>query len=127
MRSKQSTAAMRPIAADCKTMRIMKKSFLAASMTAVALVLSACSQESASKPYTGRFKVDAGTEYVALDTPSSIGGACAGWSAVSIRKPGNSAGGLDNVICWKRDGDTIIITSKDGSRQTPAPAAAWSD
>lgn len=105
----------------------MKISFLPAGAATGVLMLSACSQEPASKPYTGRFKVDAGTEYVALDTPSSIGGACSGWSTVSIRKPGQSAGGMDNVICWKRDGDTIIITSKDGSRQTPAPAATWSD
>lgn len=96
-------------------------------MVASALMLSACSQEPTSKPYTGRFKVGAGTEYVALDTPSSIGGACSGWSTVSIRKPGQSAGGMDNVICWKRDGDNIVITAHDGNRQTPGPAAAWSD
>ena len=105
----------------------MKKSLIAVSMTAATLLMTACSPESASKPYTGRFKVDAGTEYVALDAPSTIGGACTGWNAVSIRKPGQAAGGMDNVICWKRDGDTIIVTSKDGSRQTSAPAAAWSD
>lgn len=105
----------------------MNKSMFSVSMIAGALMLSACSQESTNRPYTGRFKVDAGTEYVALDVPSSIGGACVGWSAVSIRKTGQSAGGLDNVICWKRDGDSIIITSKDGDRQTPAPISAWSD
>lgn len=105
----------------------MAKSLIAASITSAALLMVACSQEPASKPYTGRFKVDAGTEYVALDTPSSIGGACTGWNTVSIRKPGLSAGGVDNVICWKREGDNIIITARDGNRQTPGPAAAWSD
>mgnify|MGYP000899726775 CR=1 FL=1 len=105
----------------------MKKLLIAASLAAVTALMAACSPEPATKPYTGRFKVDTGTEYVALDTPSTIGGACAGWATVSIRKPGQSSGGMDNVICWKRDGDTIIITARDGLKQTPAPAAAWSD
>lgn len=105
----------------------MGKLLIAASMAAATLLVAGCSQEPASKPYTGRFKVDAGTEYVALDTPSSIGGACSGWSTISIRKPGQSAGGMDNVICWKRDGDNIVITARDGNRQTPGPASAWSD
>lgn len=103
------------------------KSLCVAGLAGATLTLAACSQEPASKPYTGRFKVDAGTEYVALDAPSGIGGACAGWKTLSIRKPGQSTGGLDNVICWRRDGTNIIITSRDGSRQTPGPAAAWSD
>lgn len=103
----------------------MTKSLITASIAAV--LLAACSQEPASKPYTGRFKVDASTEYAALDVPSSIGGACSGWSTVSIRKPGQSTGGMDNVICWRRDGDNIVITARDGNRQTPGPAAAWSD
>lgn len=80
-----------------------------------------------AKSYTGRFKVDAGTEYVALEIPSSIGGACTGWNAVAIRRPGETSGGLMNVICWKRDGGNIVITARDGKRQTPGPASAWSD
>lgn len=105
----------------------MRKVLIAVGLTATTLLITACSQEPASKPYTGRFKVDSGTEYVALDTPSSIGGACSGWGTVSIRKPGQSAGGMDGMICWKRDGDNIVITARDGNRQTPGPAAAWSD
>lgn len=103
------------------------KILMIAAMVAANLLMVACSQDSASKPYTGRFKVDADIEYVALETPSSIGGACSGWSTVSIRKPGQNGGGMDNLICWKRDGDNIIITARDGNRQTPGPAAAWYD
>ncbi len=105
----------------------MKKIFIAAGVATTTLLIAACSQEPSAEPYTGRFKIDAGTEYVALDAPSTIGGACTGWNTVSIRKPGQSVGGMDNVICWKRDGDSITITARDGNRQTPGPAAAWSD
>ena len=105
----------------------MGRLLIAASIAVAILLAAGCSKEPASKPYTGRFKVDSGTEYVALDTPTSIGGACSGWSVVSIRKSGQSAGGMDNVICWKREGGNIIITARDGNRQTPGPAAAWSD
>lgn len=77
----------------------MKKVLIA--MTLPMLLGTGCSQEPASKPYTGRFKVDASTVYVALETPSSIGGACSGWSTVEIRKTGQASGGMRDVICWK--------------------------
>jgi len=102
----------------------MKKIVCAA---AAGIALLGCSDQPGSKPYTGRFKIDAGTEYVALDTPSTIGGACTGWSAVEIRKPGQSAGAIQNIICWKREGDNLIITSGDGKRHTSGPAALWTD
>jgi len=105
----------------------LKNFFSLINATGTILLATACTQESTSKTYTGRFKVDAGTEYIALDTPSNIGGSCIGWNTVSIRKPGQNTDGLDNVICWKRDGDQIIITARDGNRQTSGPAAAWSD
>lgn len=103
----------------------MKKVLIAVALPI--LLGTGCSQEPASKPYTGRFKVDAGTVYVALDTPSSIGGACSGWSTVEIRKAGQASGGIGNVVCWKRDGADITITSRDGKQQTAGPAAAWTD
>lgn len=103
----------------------MKKVPIAVALPA--LLAAGCSQEPASKPYTGRFKVDAETVYVALETPSSIGGACSGWSTVEIRKTGQASGGIGNVVCWKREGADITITGRDGKQQTSAPAAAWSD
>ena len=103
----------------------MKKVLIAAVLPA--LLATGCSQEPASKPYTGRFQVDASTVYVALETPSSIGGACSGWSTVEIRKTGQASGGMGNVICWKRDGLKFAITGRDGKQQTSAPASAWSD
>lgn len=102
----------------------MKKIVCAA---AACIALLGCSDQPSSKPYTGRFKIDAGTEYVALDIPSIIGGACTGWSAVEIRKPGQSSGAIQNIICWKREGDNITITSSDGKRRTTGPAALWTD
>ena len=103
----------------------MKKTLTLAA--ASALLATGCSPEPASKPYTGRFKVDSETVYVALDTPSSIGGACSGWNTVEIRKAGQPSGGVANVVCWKRNGADITLTGRDGKQQTSALAAAWSD
>ena len=50
------------------------------------LACTACSPQQGSATYTGRLKIDAGTEYAALEVPSSIGGACDGWNTVEIRK-----------------------------------------
>jgi hypothetical protein len=88
------------------------------------LSLAACEQK---KPeYTGRFKIDAGTEYAALEYSSSIGGACEGWNALQIRKPGTSSG-MENVICWKREGENITVTDKTGAQRHSGPAALWTD
>lgn len=103
----------------------MKKVLIAAALPA--LLITGCSQEPSSKPYTGRFKVDSETVYVALDAPSSIGGACSGWNTVEIRKTGQASGAVANVVCWKRNGTDITLTGRDGKQQTSAPAAAWSD
>lgn len=86
--------------------------------------LVACSPK--TPHYTGKFKIDAETEYVALNHSSSIGGACEGWSALEIRKTGASSG-LDNVVCWMRDGENIAITGQDGSQKTSGPSSMWID
>lgn len=79
------------------------------------------------KKYTGKLKIDANTEYVAMDYPSPIGGACSGWKAVSIQMLGDSRSGITNVICWKRSGEEIVITDESGSKQTAGPIGVWSD
>lgn len=94
---------------------------------AACLMAAGCSPQPSSKPYTGRFKIDAGTEYAALDSPSSIGGACAGWNMLEVRKPGQGSGGLRDIVCWKREGENITLTSRDGKRHTSGPAALWTD
>lgn len=94
---------------------------------ASALLATGCSPELVSKPYSGRFKVDSETVYVALETLSPIGGACSGWNTVEIRKEGQASGGNANVVCWRRNSDDIDLTGRDGKQQTSAPAAAWSD
>lgn len=81
----------------------------------------------AGKKYTGKFRVDSGTEYVTVDTPSSIGGACEGWNTLSIRKPGEYGTGLTNLLCWKRIGDDIVLTDRTGAQKTSGPAKLWYD
>lgn len=91
------------------------------------ILCSSCSVQESEKAYTGVFKIDAGTEYAAFDVPSTIGGACTGWNAIEIRKPGMPGTGMTNVVCWKRTGNMIAISSSIGSSQAPAPANLWSD
>lgn len=93
-----------------------------------AALLTAASQQIFASEYTGRFRIDHGTEYVALEEPSQIGGACSGWKAVEIRDPNNRSGwSTKKVICWKHDGENIVITGKTGEKKTPGPAKLWKD
>jgi len=92
------------------------------------LMLAACQQgPGAPKPYTGKLRIDAGTEYEMVEAPSPIGGACSGWNTVSIQHPGDRASGITNVICWHRDGDTITITDARDAHRQSSPAAVLTD
>ncbi|MDX3774183.1 hypothetical protein QE250_08670 [Chromatiaceae bacterium AAb-1] len=91
------------------------------------LACTACSPQESRPTYTGLLKIDAGTEYAALETPSSIGGACDGWNTVEIRKPSQPGTGISNLICWKREGDNITVTDLTGAQRKSGPAAIWSD
>lgn len=93
----------------------------------LALACAACSSQHSNPAYTGRLKIDAGTEYAALDAPSTIGGACEGWKAVEIRKPGMAGSGMTDIVCWKREGDSITLTDRTGSQRKSGPASIWSD
>jgi hypothetical protein len=93
----------------------------------LALSCAACSPQQSSSTYTGLLKIDAGTEYAALETPSSIGGACDGWNSVEIRKPGQPDTGMRNILCWKREGDNITLTDRTGAQRKSGPAAIWID
>lgn len=97
---------------------------------AVLLALAGCSQPNTNAPqadaaYTGRLRIDAGTTYVALEEPSPIGGACAGWNAVEIT--GGSSPGMKDVVCWRREGDQITLNDAGGSRRQSGPATIWNN
>lgn len=94
---------------------------------ALAVLSAGCSPHQNDTSYTGRFRVDAGAEYVALDVPSSIGGACEGWRTVEIRKPGMPGTDMTNIVCWKRSGDMITLSDHIGLQQKSGPASLWSD
>lgn len=80
------------------------------SLTAAA-VISGCGQaEQPDKPYTGIMRLKDGTEFAALEMPTSFGGACKGWNRLEIR--GYKAGtgtGTSTVACWKSEGENIIV------------------
>lgn len=80
-----------------------------------------------NKLYTGVIKVSPDMEYVALNKPSTIGGACEGWSAVAIQRTGTISSPITNLICWKLVEGRMAITDKVGSKQTSGPVSAWSD
>jgi hypothetical protein len=92
-----------------------------------AALCTGCSAQSSSAPYTGRLRIDSGTEYAALEIPSSIGGACAGWNTVEIRKPGMAGTGMTDLVCWKREGDNITLSDRTGAQRKSGPASIWSD
>jgi len=94
---------------------------------AVMLLCAGCSAQQSAPTYTGLLKIDAGTEYAALDVPSTIGGACEGWNTVEIRKPGMPGTGMTDVVCWKREGDNITLSDRTGSQRKSGPANIWSD
>ena len=90
-------------------------------------VLIAGCNPSSEQSYTGRLRIDSGTEYAALEEPSPIGGACSGWNALEIRRPGQPGSGTVNVVGWRREGTDIALTSRDGSQRSSGPAAIWRD
>lgn len=91
------------------------------------LLCTACSPPQSSKPYTGRLKIDSGTEYAALESPSSIGGACQGWNTLEIRKPNQPGIGIRNLLCWKREGSNIAVTDHSGKMGMSGIATVWTD
>lgn len=79
------------------------------------------------KPYTGKIRVDHGTEYELVNVPSTIGGECAGWNAVSLQRPGDPTGGMTNLMCWRQVGDQIEVTTKLGEGRRSDPKAVFTD
>jgi hypothetical protein len=59
----------------------------------------------------GAMQVDAGTEYLFLDRPSTVGGACKGWKAVSIQQPGRLGSGTLGTMCWKESNGRLLTAT----------------
>src|SRR5690242_18511909 len=95
-------------------------------LIALAALLAGCEPQQ-DKPYTGKLRIDAGTEYQMVDEPSSIGGACSGWNVVSVQKPGDPSSGMRDLLCWKRDGDNITVSDQTGLHQNTSPARLLTD
>lgn len=94
---------------------------------AVAVSLNACSAPQNPPGYTGRYKLDAGTEYVAHETPSSIGGSCEGWNTLEIRSLRDPEISMTHLVCWKREGGNITLGDRTGTHRASGPAAQWTD
>jgi len=95
------------------------------------VAISACNSGASSstgKPYTGVLRTDDGTIYVHLEQPSALGGQCAGWNTVSMRSTANpQAAPIDNLLCWRRDGDEVIVRDAQGRNENRAPRALLTD
>lgn len=100
----------------------------------VALVLTACSGGGTTagephvpgKPYTGRMDTGRGLVFIAREEPSTIGGACDGWNRLELAKPDGSES-MDDLLCWKREGNDITLQDKSGGQRQSGPAAVWYD
>ncbi len=93
----------------------------------VVFFATSCSVSSNTGPYTGVIRINANAEVALIEEPSTIGGACEGWNAIEIRRPGAAGTGRSNDICWELDGDNIIVTDRTGAQWKPMPTRIWSD
>lgn len=80
-----------------------------------------------NRRYTGIFRIGDGTEYIAKQEPSNIGGACDGWNAIAVQRIGLPSTAITNLLCWKLEDGKIAVTSESGVQKTIAPISAWGD
>ncbi|MFM9925299.1 hypothetical protein VLK31_20075 [Variovorax sp. H27-G14] len=60
----------------------------------------------------GVLPIDAATEYVFLDRPTTVGGVCKGWKAVSVQQPGQVSGsGMTGMVCWKESNGRLLTAT----------------
>lgn len=72
----------------------------------------------------GVLAVDAATEYVFLDRPTTVGGVCKGWKAVSVQPPGRVSGsGMTGVVCWKESNGRLLTATATQVTSQLAPMA----
>lgn len=95
--------------------------FLLGIVTAAAACTAAAQTRKPFPPgVVGVLPIDAGTEYVFLDRPSTVGGACKGWKAVSIQPPGRLGAGTTGVMCWKESNGQLLTAT--AAKVTPQVA-----
>lgn len=80
-----------------------------------------------SKPYTGKLRIDSGTEFQLMEYASEIGGECAGWKAVSLQKPGDPSSGMTNLMCWREVGNRVEVNTKTGEGRRSDPKTNFTD
>lgn len=93
----------------------------------IAGILNGGAKRAETKPFTGRMKIDHGTEYVLTPEKSHAGGQCEGWSAVAIQAPGDSAGAMKDLMCWRRNGSGIEVNTANGDGRRTDPESVFSD
>jgi hypothetical protein len=95
--------------------------FIGIVMAAAACAASAQTRKPFPPGVVGVMRIDAGTEYVFLDRPTTVGGACKGWKAVSIQAPGPAGSGLTNLMCWKESNGRLLTATE--AKVTPQVAS----
>ena len=91
--------------------------FLGIVMAAAACAAPAQTRKPLPPGVAGVMRIDAGTDYVFLDRPTTVGGACRGWKAVSIQAPGQAGSGRTNLMCWKESNGQLLTATE--ARVTP--------
>ncbi|SEK11207.1 hypothetical protein SAMN05216567_11054 [Variovorax sp. OK605] len=93
----------------------MGRIFLAGIVMATVACVACGAAAQTRKPFppgvVGVLPIDAGTEYVFLDRPTTLGGACKGWKAVSIQKPGELGSGMMAIMCWKESNGQLLTAT----------------
>jgi len=94
--------------------------FLGVAMITAACAASAQTRKPLPPGVAGVMRIDAGTDYVFLDRPTTVGGACKGWKAVSIQAPGPAGSGITNLMCWKESNGQLLTATE--AKVTPQVA-----
>ncbi|WP_432727792.1 hypothetical protein [Variovorax sp. W6] len=89
-------------------------------MATAACAASAQTRKPLQPGVVGVMRIDAGTDYVFLDRPTTVGGACKGWKAVSIQAPGPAGSGITNLMCWKESNGQLLTATE--AKVTPQVA-----
>jgi hypothetical protein len=95
--------------------------FLGIVMATAAFAASAQTRKPLPPGVVGVMRIDAGTDYVFLDRPTTVGGACKGWKAVSIQAPGPAGSGITNLMCWKESNGQLLTATEQKVTPQIAP------
>ena len=90
-------------------------------MAAAATTAAAQTRKPLPPGVVGVMPIDAGTEYVFLDRPTTVGGGCKGWKAVSIQPPGRLGAGTTGLMCWKESNGQLLTATAAGVSPQVAP------